>query len=55
MSIRGSTGLDDGSNWVLEQQDDFQVEKGTLSNKGEVVVYRKMPESEIRGFVLTLH
>ena len=55
MSIRGSTGLDDGSNWVREQQDDFQVEKGTLSNKGEVVVYRKMPESEIRGFVLTLH
>ncbi len=55
MCIRGATGLDDGSNWVRVQQDDFRVEKGTLPNKGEVVVYRKMPEGEIRGFVLTLH
>lgn len=55
MCIRSSTGLEDGSSWVREQQADFQVEKGILPNKGEVAVYRKMPEGEIRGFVLTLH
>jgi hypothetical protein len=55
MCIRGSTGLDDGSNWIREQRADFQVEKGTLPNKGEVAIYRKMPEGEIRGFVITLH
>jgi hypothetical protein len=55
MCIRVSTGLDDGSSWIREQRADFQVEKGTLPNKGEVVVYRKMPEGEIRGFVITLH
>jgi hypothetical protein len=55
MCIRGSTGLDDGSNWIREQRADFRVEKGTLQNRGEVAVYRKMPEGEIRGFVLTLH
>jgi hypothetical protein len=55
MCIRVSTHLDDGSNWIREQRADFQVEKGTLPNKGEVAVYRKMPEGEIRGFVLTLH
>jgi flagellar FliL protein len=52
--IRETTGLDDGSNWVREQRDDFRVEKGTLANRGEVAVYRKMPEGEIRGFVITL-
>jgi hypothetical protein len=55
MCIRVSTGQGDGSNWVREQRADFQVEKGTLPNRGEVAVYRKIPEGEIRGFVLTLH
>jgi hypothetical protein len=55
MCIRVSTGLDDGSNWIREQRADFRVEKWTLPNKGEVAVYRKMPEGEIRGFVITLH
>jgi hypothetical protein len=55
MCIRVSTGLDDGSNWIREQRADFQVEKGTLTNRGEVAVYRKMPEGEVRGFVITLH
>jgi len=55
MCIRVSTGLDDGNNWIREQRADFQVEKGTLLNKGEVAIYRKMPEGEIRGFVITLH
>jgi hypothetical protein len=52
--LRDTTGLDHGSNWVREQREDFLVEKGTLQNMGEVAVYRKMPEGEIRGFVITL-
>jgi hypothetical protein len=54
MCIRVSTGQGDGSNWVREERADFQVEKGTLPHRGEVAVYRKIPEGEIRGFVLTL-
>lgn len=55
MCIRETTGLPDGENWVRETRDDFQVEKGTLRGKGEVAVYRKMPEGEIRGVVLTFN
>jgi hypothetical protein len=55
MCIRASTGLDDGSNWSRDQRAGFQVETGSLPGKGDVAVYRKMPEGEIRGFVLTLH
>ncbi|HTP64822.1 MAG TPA: hypothetical protein VMJ66_05480 [Geobacteraceae bacterium] len=51
--IREASGQEEGINWVREKRDDFVVEKGTLVNKGEVAVYRKMPENEVRGFVIT--
>lgn len=55
MCIRETTGLPNGENWVREKRDDFIVEKGILRDKGEAVVYRKMPEGEIRGIVLTFN
>jgi hypothetical protein len=53
MCIRETTGLANGSGWMREQRGDFQIERGLLEDRGEVAVYRKMPEGEIRGFVLT--
>jgi hypothetical protein len=54
MCLRQTTGREDFEKKSQDKRDDFLVEKGTLMNKGELVVYRKMPEGEIRGFVLTL-
>jgi len=53
MCVRQTTGREDCDSWVRDKRDDFLVEKGTLRNKGELAVYRKMPEGTIRGFVLT--
>jgi hypothetical protein len=53
MCVRQTTGREDCDSWVREKRDDFLVEKGTLRNKGELAVYRKMPEGVIRGFVLS--
>jgi hypothetical protein len=53
--IRETTGREDADNWVRKNQDDFMIEKGTLRNKGELAVYRKMPEGDIRGFVLSFY
>jgi CheY-like chemotaxis protein len=53
--IRVATGLADAENWVREKKEDILVEKGSLRDKGELAVYRKMPENDIRGFVLTFY
>ncbi len=53
--IRETTGREDADNWVREKRDDFQIEKGALQNKGELAVYRKLPEGDIRGFVLIFY
>jgi hypothetical protein len=53
--IKETTGREDADNWIREKRDDFLVEKGTLRNKGELAVYRKIPEGDIRGFVLTFY
>jgi hypothetical protein len=55
MCLRQTTGKEDCDSWSRDKRDDFLIEKGTLMNKGELVVYRKMPEGEIRGFVLTFN
>ncbi|HEX2769421.1 MAG TPA: hypothetical protein VHN12_09050 [Geobacteraceae bacterium] len=55
MCIRQTTGREDCDNWVRDKRDNFLVEKGTLLNKGELAVYRKMPEGVIRGFVLSFY
>jgi hypothetical protein len=55
MCLRQTTGREDCDSWVRESRDDFLVEKGTLRNKGELAVYRKMPEGVIRGFVLSFY
>lgn len=53
--IRETTGLENADKWVREKRDDIIVEKGTLNKKGELAVYRKMPEGDIRGFVLSFY
>jgi len=55
MCLRQTTGREDFDIKSKDKRDDFLVENGTLLNKGELVVYRKMPEGEIRGFVITLN
>jgi flagellar FliL protein len=53
LCIRETTGLSNVASWSNKQNDGFQIETGNLSPKGEVALYRKMPEEEIRGIVLT--
>jgi hypothetical protein len=53
LCIRETTGLANVASWSNKQNDGFQVETGTLGSKGDVALYRKMPEGEIRGVVLT--
>jgi flagellar FliL protein len=53
--IREISGREDADSWVLEKRDDIVVAKGALRNKGEMVLYRKMPEGDIRGFVLSFY
>jgi hypothetical protein len=53
--IRETTGREDADNWVRETRDDFMVEKGTFRNKGELDVYRKLPEGDIRGIVFSYY
>jgi hypothetical protein len=55
MCLRQTTGRENFDSRSREKRGDFLVEKGTLLKKGELVVYRKMPEGEIRGFVLTFY
>ncbi len=53
--IKETTGLGDLGNWVREKREGFLVEKGALPNKGELAVYRKMPEGDIRGLVIVYY
>jgi hypothetical protein len=53
MCIRESTGLMDGDNWTKQEEGDFIIENSRLRDLGEIVVYRKFPDGEIRGIVLT--
>jgi hypothetical protein len=53
LCIRETTGLANVVSWSNKQNDGFQIETGNLGSKGEVALYRKMPEGEIRGIVLT--
>jgi hypothetical protein len=53
MCIRESTGLVNGDKWTSEEHGEFIVENSRLGDRGEIAVYRKFPEGEIRGIVLT--
>jgi hypothetical protein len=53
--IRETSGRESADNPVRENRNEIMIEKGTLPNKGELAVYRKMPEGDIRGFVLTFY
>jgi len=53
MCIRETTGLEDGENWTKKQHVEFLLETGTLRDRGEVAVYKRLPGNEIRGVVLT--
>jgi hypothetical protein len=53
MCIRESIGLINGQNWTRQKHGDFIVENSSLRDSGEIAVYRKLPDGEIRGIVLT--
>jgi hypothetical protein len=53
-SVRVATGRELPAAKKTETRNDFQVATSALQNGGEVVVYRKVPDDEIRGFVLSL-
>jgi hypothetical protein len=53
LCLRETTGMANVARWSNKQNDGFQIETGNVGSKGEVAVYRKMPEGEIRGIVLT--
>jgi len=53
--IRELTGREDADGWVRENRDGFTVEKATFRDRGELAVYRKVPEGEIRGLVFSYH
>jgi hypothetical protein len=51
--VRASTGYEQAGIKKKETRDGFEVTTGALQNGGEVVIYKEIPGSEIRGFVLT--
>lgn len=51
--VRIATGRELPAAKTVESRKDIQVSSSSLQNGGEVVVYRKMPEGDIRGFVLS--
>jgi len=53
MCIRESTGLVNVDNWTRQKHGDFIVDNSSLSDRGEIAVYRNIQDGEIRGIVIT--